>query len=137
MPRFVGCNENAPGDYNASMRFVLLQHDMPVDSDRDSHLDLMLESGDALRTWSIAAFPSGESVELAEELPDHRLAYLDYEGPVSNNRGEVSQVDCGEHEVQSATDDLLVMRLLGEKYRGTAQLKRVRDKVWELTFRSS
>lgn len=110
---------------------------MPEDADKDSHLDLMLESEDGLRTWSIAEFPADKSSIVAEELPNHRLAYLDYEGPVSNNRGEVSRVDWGTYEIQSTTNDVLVFLLQGEKCRGNVQLKRMTDKTWQLTFHSS
>ena len=63
-------------------RFVILEHDYPV-----QHWDLMLEAGDVLRTWRLIAPPDKTQAVAAESLGDHRLAYLDYEGPVSGNRG--------------------------------------------------
>lgn len=110
---------------------------MPADADRDSHLDLMLESDDGLQTWSIVKFPADREDVVANELPVHRLAYLDYEGPVSNNRGEVSRVDSGTYEFQSASNDDLLILLQGEKYRGELRLIRVNGKSWKLTFIAS
>ena len=80
-------------------RFVLLRHDCPPDYERPSHWDLMLESDGVLRTWRLAALPQTppDSME-AEELADHRLAYLEYEGPVGGERGTVSRVDAGTFE---------------------------------------
>ena len=91
-------------------RFVLLLHECPNDRPRPTHCDLMLESGESLQTWSlqqlprdwqalasVADFPvdvSSNNVE-AERLADHRLTYLDYEGPVSGNRGSVRRLDAG------------------------------------------
>ena len=55
------------------------------------HWDLMLESENALRTWRLLEEPGiGKSVP-SEPLADHRIEYLDYEGPVSGNRGVVKQ----------------------------------------------
>ena len=85
------------------MRFVLLHHEVPSEVARPSHWDLMFECGGVLKTWELASFPSGESVVLARRLPDHRLAYLEYEGDVSNNRGRVRQVDSGKYRLLSGT----------------------------------
>ncbi len=70
-------------------RFAILKHDWPF-----PHYDLMLESGDSLRTWRLKALWEEHEPFLAEELQNHRLAYLDYEGPLSNERGSVKRVDC-------------------------------------------
>ena len=110
---------------------------MPASADKDSHLDLMLESGDGLRTWSIAEFPAAGEEVVADELPIHRLDYLDYEGPVSNNRGEVSRLDRGTYEIQSETNDALLILMQGEKYRGHLQLKRAVNKTWKLMLHPS
>ena len=86
----------------ALMRFVVLHHQVPEEGDvaelvaRGSHYDLMLESNQILQTWALTKWPLaiGESTA-ARELPPHRLAYLDYEGPISGNRGTVTRVCCG------------------------------------------
>jgi len=99
-------------------RYVILEHDHPV-----LHWDLMLETGGALRTWRLALPPSAGDIIAAKPLGEHRLAYLDYEGPVSGNRGTVTQWDRGDFEVVEQTDERLVVRLRGRRLRGTATLE--------------
>jgi hypothetical protein len=100
-------------------RFVLLYHDCPPDFARTSHWDLMLELGDSLATWAMMELPgrwidarartaercpdcatvvASDNVA-AERLSDHRVAYLDYEGPVSGDRGNVTRIASGEYEL--------------------------------------
>jgi hypothetical protein len=99
-------------------RFVILAHDHPD----GLHYDFMLEIGKALKTWSLAEPPTIGVEQPAELLPDHRLAYLNYEGPVSNNRGTVTQWDKGTFEIVEQTDKSLTIELFGEKIRGQAKL---------------
>lgn len=93
--------------YISMLRYVVLAHDWPM-----PHFDLMLEHGGMLRTWRLTAWPlvEGQSVE---RLPDHRLAYLEYEGPVSGGRGVVKRVACGEYRLVSEDAELWVVELLG------------------------
>src|SRR5215470_5282132 len=103
-------------------RFVLLYHECPPDYERPSHWDLMLEAGDLLRTWALLQLPdetASETVD-AEELDDHRLAYLEYEGAVSGGRGSVRRVDAGTYETIVETGDSLQIRFDGNKLRGDA-----------------
>lgn len=46
-----------------------------------------------------------EISDLLEELPEHRLIYLDYEGPISGDRGSVTRVDAGEIDVADLAID--------------------------------
>jgi hypothetical protein len=76
------------------LRFVVLLHT----GFGEDHYDLMFEREDrtALRTIRVARWPIvGETA--ARSLPDHRLAYLDYEGPVSGGRGTVRRVARGQY----------------------------------------
>jgi hypothetical protein len=68
--------------------------------------------------------PSGRDViELgAARLPDHRLAYLDYEGPVSSGRGEVKRIDRGDYEVVDESPEWLRVRLAGAVAIGEVRL---------------
>lgn len=84
----------------------------------------MLEVGSVLRTWSHFEMPSKEKVVRLESLADHRPAYLDYEGPVSDNRGTVSRVDEGMYEAVEETESLLQYRLNGKLLTGLLSLKR-------------
>jgi len=109
---------------------------MPPGSDRGTHFDLMLEVGGVLRTWSVPELPAPGKLIHAEALPDHRLAYLDYEGPVSGNRGNVSRVDEGEYEVLADSAGLWHVRLAGKTLRGTLELRRLEDSpgLWMASF---
>ena len=66
----------------------------------------MFECGDALRTWRLLKEPRPDSSMPAEPLGDHRTAYLDYEGPVSGDRGIVSRFEQGDYsgDVNTAAD---------------------------------
>jgi hypothetical protein len=80
-------------------RFVILRHETPPGFARPTHWDFMLECGGALRTWALGEAPSPGCEIVAEELPDHRLTYLDYEGEVSCGRGIVTRWDAGTYEI--------------------------------------
>ena len=75
-------------------RFVILEHDHPF-----LHWDLLMQHGEALAGWRLLSPVAGAVWIAAEPLPNHRLMYLDYEGPVSNNRGVVTRVASGEFSV--------------------------------------
>jgi hypothetical protein len=135
-------------------RYVLLYHACPPNYERTSHWDFMLEEGDVLRTWALCQLPrdwhsahartralhrdcpqqsSTNEVE-AQQLGDHRLAYLELEGPLSGNCGEVSRVAAGNYvRPQIATDSWVVE--LAHDLAGTATLKRVTTQgAWKLEF---
>lgn len=118
------------------MRYVVLRHEMPPGQGRGLHWDLMLESGDVLRTWALPQEPgSGMQVE-ADALADHRPAYLDYEGPVSGNRGMVTRFDRGTYMIVRESELELVADMTGEKLRGRLRLVRQADDIqrWDVTF---
>ena len=73
-------------------RFALLVHDRPV-----LHWDLLLEQGDIS----------------VEPISNHRLVYLDYEGPLTGDRGTVSQWDAGTFEWVIDREDYCELRLAG------------------------
>ena len=99
--------------------YVILQHETAG----GVHFDFMLEMGGTLKTWSISQ-PPLKGVEMdAESLPDHRLAYLDYEGPISGGRGSVTRWDRGTYEVECQSETELIVRLSGEKLVGRASLR--------------
>jgi hypothetical protein len=75
------------------LRWAVLEHDFPF-----LHWDLLLERQSALAamTWRLLRRPvCGEPIA-AEALADHRVAYFDYEGPVSGGRGRVRRLYEGE-----------------------------------------
>lgn len=123
-------------------RFVLLYHECPAGYDRASHWDLMLDAGDSLRTWALLELPrdwqaarsytashfpacaaaSAENVVAAEPLGDHRRDYLEYEGPVSGQRGRVTRIDAGRYESLNESRQSWTIELSGERLRSTATL---------------
>jgi DNA polymerase Ligase (LigD) len=105
-------------------RYVILRHECPEDYKPGVHWDLMLEFGDALRTWALAEEPTPGVPIAAEELPDHRLAYLDYEGPISGDRGTVRRWDAGRFELLSESRLEIHIRLAGDRVAGEARLTR-------------
>ncbi len=116
-------------------RFVILRHEMPPERDRRTHFDLMLEAEGALRTWSILELPATDKLIQAEALPDHRLSYLDYEGPVSDNRGSVSRVEAGEYEVLEESAGLMRVSLAGNVLRGNLELRQEEGSAAQWTAR--
>jgi hypothetical protein len=110
-------------------RYVILEHDHP-----ELHWDLMLETGEILRTWRLAAPPRSGGTVRAEASFDHRRLYLDYEGPVSGDRGTVKAWDRGTYEAAGEAPARVVVRLSGTRLRGTATLQRADAGSWELSF---
>lgn len=105
-------------------RFVVLEHDHP-----QRHWDLMLETGESLRTWRLPLPPSS-GVMVATASFDHRLMYLDYEGPISGGRGCVVRWDRGSFDWQIQSPDRIVIHLHGERLRGVLQLERGGGDDW-------
>jgi hypothetical protein len=110
-------------------RFVLLEHDYPV-----LHWDLMLEVGNALWTWRLPAPPSKDIPFDALRLADHRLHYLDYEGPVSGNRGQVRRWDAGLMIWKVQGERQVILGLDGERLRGEIQLEWLSEDRWTGRF---
>jgi hypothetical protein len=112
-------------------RYVILEH-----ADRQLHWDFMLESGTVLRTWRLHEAPEENLTIAAEKSFDHRLAYLDYEGPLTGGRGAVTRWDKGEFEVEEERNTLLSAILHGNRLRGRVQLERAPSGDWSFRFSS-
>ncbi|MBS0204614.1 MAG: hypothetical protein JSS49_17050 [Planctomycetes bacterium] len=107
-------------------RFAILTHDQPF-----LHWDFLLEHGGSCRTWRLSQPPLTSDRIVAEALPDHRLVYLDYEGPVSGDRGVVSQWDAGLFDWQSETPTEVAIQLRGRKLSGLVRMTATTDGNWE------
>src|SRR5262245_11759085 len=92
----------------------------------------MLEAGQVLRTWRLEAPPQLGQAVRAEPSFDHRLLYLDYEGPISGARGSVRRWDGGVFEWLGEEPGRLVLRLDGVRLRGIAWLQEEAGE-WRLT----
>ena len=99
-------------------RYVILAHNHPF-----LHWDLMIEVDGALRTWRLSSPPEPGVDVAAEPLGDHRLDYLDYEGPVSGNRGCVTRWDAGVFEWRNEDVSAPRVKVAGEKLSGELILK--------------
>jgi hypothetical protein len=108
-------------------RFVILEHDHPV-----RHWDLLLEAGDVLRAWRLAAPPIVGQAVAAEASFDHRRLYLDYEGPISGGRGTVSRWDAGTFDWIAEEEGRLALKLQGDRVGGVAVLERLDSGGWSL-----
>lgn len=97
-------------------RFVILTHDWPT-----PHWDLLLEDGERLLSWRLLQEPAAGTIP-AERITDHRPFYLEYEGPVSGDRGSVLHWDAGTFEWLKRTDEAYVVLVNGSNCRGRMTL---------------
>jgi hypothetical protein len=110
-------------------RFALLEHDFPA-----PHLDLLLQAGEVLWAWRLDALPpAGLAVE-AERNFDHRLLYLDYEGPISGGRGQVRRLDGGELEWVERSEQRVIAEVRGRVLDGRLELTQTEGRRWSLTW---
>ncbi len=112
-------------------RYVILEHDHPF-----LHWDLMLETGDVLRTWRLLEQPVPGKTIAAEALGEHRRLYLDYEGPVSGDRGTVKRWDAGDFNAVSEENGRFVVNLSGRRVQGTAILELDDDQKWSFHWQT-
>lgn len=97
--------------------FTILLHDHPW-----WHWDFLLEDGDHALCWRLLRNPCCGEPIAAESLEPHRLVYLDYEGPVSKDRGVVERVDCGTYRVVASAPEFSIA-LAGLSWATRATLK--------------
>jgi hypothetical protein len=99
-------------------RFVLLEHLW-----NGVHWDFMLEVDEALRTWAIdQPIVVGQDLR-ARTLPDHRRIYLDFEGEISGNRGQVRRVDTGTYRALEWSAGRVRVELAGSQLVGEVELR--------------
>src|SRR6059058_5409149 len=110
-------------------RYVILEHDWP-----HKHWDFMLEAGTILQTWRLPDVPQAGVAMRAEKSFDHRLLYLDYEGPISGGRGSVSHWDDGAFETLIEQENRRVIQLKGKRLRGIVELVHHPEMGWKFIF---
>ncbi len=100
-------------------RFVVLEHRWD-----GIHWDFLVEvaPGGPLRSWAIDAEPAPGRDLPARALPDHRRAYLTFEGEVSDGRGVVRRWDEGTCAVEAWEADRVRLVLEGAQLTGPAEL---------------
>ncbi|MCU0848145.1 MAG: hypothetical protein MUD12_09685 [Spirochaetes bacterium] len=87
-----------------------------------AHYDFMFEKDGVLVTWRVsmdglAKMLEGQTVT-AERIKDHGIKYLEYEGPISCDRGRIELYDSGEYECNPASNPIK-LRLTGTRLNGT------------------
>jgi hypothetical protein len=111
-------------------RFALARHDSP----RGLHWDFFLEQDEQLRTWALDEPPQHGQEVPCTALGDHRLAYLDYEGPVSDDRGIVFRWDAGDYVTIEQTPTAWIVETRGQWLRGRVTLRVTDDAPERWTF---
>jgi hypothetical protein len=118
------------------LRYVVLRHHLPEQASRPSHWDLMFDLGDpTLPTWALERPPDDDFEQHAIRLADHRRAYLEYEGPLTLDRGRVERWDRGICSVLSLVTDSWQLHLQGERLSGAISLMRSAPDSTEWIYR--
>ena len=103
------------------MRFVIHHH-----SHQNSHYDLMIEKHNSLVTWQIKEKDLIDILEgriiSVRKIQNHRTEYLEYEGPITCDRGHVKIFDTGEYKEVEWNDSRIILNFFGEKIRGKMQI---------------
>jgi hypothetical protein len=95
----------------------------------------MFEADGVLLTWAASELPAIGGSVTGERLADHRLMYLDYEGPVLGDRGRVQRMDGGQFEWLETTPTRYLAKINGEKLRGQLLVeKTAEDQRWRITL---
>jgi hypothetical protein len=116
-------------------RFVLLRHECPPALGVQNHWDLMLQRGSTLATWRLLELPTPAApLVSALRLADHRTAYLEYEGPVSGDRGDVRRVDAGSYAAIEESAQRWVLQFDGAVLSGPAVLQLRDGDEWTLSL---
>ena len=115
-------------------RFVLLLHRAGPKSDRPSHWDLMIEAGESLATWAFLTDPMALRDQLAERLAPHRRSYLEYEGPISGERGEVTRTVGGRCVVYESGETRWRVGFREPEWRCELTLRHQSAAAWSASF---
>lgn len=129
----------------AENRFVILYHQVSDEAAKSliasrenrsgNHWDLMFECEGELLAWAVEAEPLKSQSYSAIRLSNHRLDYLTYEGPISQNRGTVSRTLAGLFRVDSQSH-LLTKTLAQWVSEGEFQLTlNTTDSSWKIRFK--
>ena len=116
---------------------VQLRHELP---DGSWHIDWLIDL-DRTEAGRLLTFrldrrvddlEAGTEIDL-ERAADHRRIYLEYEGPLSGGRGEVTRVACGRIEaMQNLGDDWAFLIAWQRFSRQRLRVRRRPDDRWTL-----
>lgn len=110
-------------------RFTISRH---TGSKEGDHYDLMIEEGEALKTWRIAT-PSFQAPQAARQIKDHRKLYLEYEGEISDKRGTVRIWDTGVYAVDVWDENRIQIAVVGRVLRTRLRLERGKEDAWTVS----
>lgn len=83
----------------------------------------MLEHDGVLLTWQLPS-PQLSALPLqVRRIANHRLAYLEYEGPLSSDRGAVTRVEAGRVTIRELNATLCAFVLSGGRFEGAFRLE--------------
>ncbi len=113
-------------------RFVIHRHSR---QQQQVHWDLMLEVGDALRTYRVNVPPQQWASATAEAVRifDHPLRFLSYQGIVNDGFGRIQRVEQGTYEPLSESDRQLRLQLQGGTLKATITLDHISGDRWLLS----
>lgn len=119
-------------------RCVVLLHTLP---DGSSHFDWLIDQPrltqeHRLLAWRCSTRPDEPMAPFsAHQMPDHRAHYLTYQGPLTDNRGQVQRVAVGEVIALTATADHadLTIRWKNATVRYHADRSPDSDEQWDFT----
>ena len=119
------------------MPFVVLEHFRGT-LDRPDHFDLMfLQASGLLRAWSVRRCPVAPGMTDAVSLPDHRQAYLVYQGPTKRGGGWVRRWTGGRFRPLVQRDDCWRLLVESPRLSGVIALERDAGGWWRYTFRQT
>ncbi len=115
--------------------FVIQQHQQP--QPQQLHWDLLLQTGTVLATWQIPEPPENwpKKSITCTKIFDHRLKYLTYQGPLSDNRGHIKIVATGRYQPLQITENLWQLTLTGDNINGELNLQHLDMDQWQMTFK--
>ena len=98
------------------------------------HWDFMLEKQDFLQTYRLDKSPEQilQKGAKAEQIFDHSLKFLTYQGPVNQGRGSVSIVESGTYQVGKESDNLIELHLTGQILKGKFIIQHLAENNWRL-----
>jgi len=102
----------------------------------------MIGGDENLETWQVSEKAYSSLFDITEvsqkeisakKIQDHRAYYLDYEGPISCDRGHVTAMDKGNCTEILFTENKRIYALLGTVIKGTLTL--LKDNMtWLISF---
>jgi len=113
---------------DSNSQFVIQKHSKP----NSTHWDLMLRSGNCLKTYRINLEPEKLLHECAEaeNISDHDLKFLTYEGPLTNDKGTVEIADQGSYTITNSDETEIKLHFDGKILKGDFSLKHVKTNKW-------